>query len=73
MSYALCFLWEKYSDWSHGQLPLTYGRLTWHAYWKNTRYTNQKLKTRLGWIQLIPQSEAFARFFESCKKKERHA
>jgi len=73
MSYGLCFLWEKYSHWSHGQLPLTYGRRTWHAYWKNTRYTNQKLKSRLGWKPLIPQTEAFARFFESCKKKERHA
>jgi len=73
ISYALCYLWEKYSAWSQGQLPPVYGRRTWHAYWKKTFYTNQKLKSRLGWSPRIQPVEAFARYFESCRRKELHA
>jgi nucleoside-diphosphate-sugar epimerase len=72
-SYGLCFLWEKYSDWSQGQLPNTYGRRAWHAYWKKTRYTNSKLKNRLGWKPVVSRADAFSRFFESCRKKVSHA
>ena len=73
ISYALCFLWEKYSEWSEGQLPMTYGRRAWHAYWKRTRYTNARLKERLGWTPLVPRSQAFALFFESCRRKAARA
>src|SRR5438309_986785 len=52
-SYGLCYLWEKYSTWSRGQLPLTFTRKRWHAYWKKTRYSNQKLKSRLGWTPQV--------------------
>jgi nucleoside-diphosphate-sugar epimerase len=69
ISYALCLLWEKYSAWSQGQLPAVYNRRTWYAYWKSTRYTNQKLKSRLGWRPRIPTTEALARHFESCRHK----
>ncbi len=73
LSYLLCYLWEKYSAWSQGQLPPVYNRKTWHAYWKKTRYSNQKLKSRLGWKPTVPPAEAFARYFESCRKKVGHA
>lgn len=73
ISYLLCCLWEKYSDWSEGQLPPVYNRRMWHAYWKKTRYTNEKLKTRLGWMPKVPSGEALNRYFESCKLKMRHA
>jgi nucleoside-diphosphate-sugar epimerase len=74
ISYTLCYLWEKYSTWSEGQLPAVYSRRTWHAYWKKTRYSNQKLKSRLGWTPRVPSAEALARHFESCRrKKEQHA
>ena len=72
-SYLLCYLWEKYSAWSEGQLPPIYGRGTWHAFWKKTRYSNQKLKHRLGWEPRVPTMEALDRFFESCRKRSRHA
>src|SRR5437660_7249499 len=49
VSYALCSLWENYSKWSEGQLPPVYNRMRWHAYWKKTHYSNEKLKARLGW------------------------
>lgn len=65
VSYALCYLWEKYSEWSKGQLPPTFNRKRWHAYWKKTRYCNEKLKKRLGWAQKIATSEGLRRHFES--------
>ena len=67
VSYALCYLWEKYSDWSEGQLPPAFNRRRWSAYWKKTRYTNERLKARLGWTPAVPTSEAFSRYFESCR------
>lgn len=70
-SYLLCYLWEKYSEWSEGQLPPAFNRKTWHAYWKKSRYTNAKLKARLGWRPRVPIGEAFDRYFESCRLKRR--
>jgi nucleoside-diphosphate-sugar epimerase len=40
LSYLACYLWEKYSEKSEGQLPPAFNRLVWHAYWKKTRYVN---------------------------------
>ncbi len=65
-SYALCFLWEKYSQWSEGQLPPAFNRRRWHAYWKKTTYSNEKLKTRLGWAPRVSTAEGLQRFFQSC-------
>jgi nucleoside-diphosphate-sugar epimerase len=73
VSYALCCLWEKYSRWSEGQLPAVYTRVLWRSYWKKVRYSNQKLKTRLGWTQKIPTQDALARYFAACRAKGRHA
>jgi hypothetical protein len=68
MSYLLCLLWERYSDWSDGQLPPVFNRGLWHAMWKNTRYSNEKLKRRLEWKQHIPTREGLRRHMESCRK-----
>jgi nucleoside-diphosphate-sugar epimerase len=73
LSYILCSLWESYSRWSEGQLPPAFNRRGWHAYWKKTRYTNAKLKERLGWKPVVPQAEALRRYFESCCEKARRA
>jgi nucleoside-diphosphate-sugar epimerase len=72
-SYALCWLWERYSEWSERQLPPTYNRAAWHAYWKKTRYSNERLKTRLGWRPRVSTTEAINRYFRSCREKARHA
>jgi nucleoside-diphosphate-sugar epimerase len=72
-SYALCWLWETYSNWSEGQLPPVFNRRSWQAYWGKTRYTNEKLKTRLGWMPSVPTSEALRRYFQSCRTKVQHA
>jgi nucleoside-diphosphate-sugar epimerase len=67
MSYALCYLWERYSDWSGGQLPLAFNRKAWCTFWKKTRYSNQKLKQRVGWSQSVSTEEALQRYFEACR------
>jgi nucleoside-diphosphate-sugar epimerase len=73
VSYALCFLWEKYSIWSAGQLPPGFNRGRWHANWKKTEYANEKLKALLGWRQKVTTPEAMRRYFQRCKEAERDA
>ena len=67
LSYALCYLWERYSAWSDGQLPSAFNRRIWHAYWKKTSYSNEKLKDRLGWKPKVPMAEALRRHLEACR------
>jgi nucleoside-diphosphate-sugar epimerase len=62
--YFFCYLWEKYAEWSENQLPPSYNRRKCATYWKGNRYSNQKLKTRLGWRPKVPFSEASRRYFE---------
>jgi nucleoside-diphosphate-sugar epimerase len=68
VSYFLCLLWERYSAWSHRQLPPAFNRGLWYSTWKKTRYTNEKLKQRLEWKQRIPTREGLQRLIESCCK-----
>lgn len=73
VSYSLCWLWESYSNWSQGQLPLAFNRRSWQSYWGRRRYSNEKLKSTLGWVPLVPTSDALQRYFESCRRKVAHA
>jgi len=73
VSYALCLLWENYSNWSEGQLPSVYNRRRWHAYWMKTRYSNEKLKARLGWTPKVPMAEGLLRYFQSCLERGQDA
>lgn len=70
VSYSLCYLWENYSAWSEGQLPPAFNRRKWHAYWKKTCYSNDKLKRLVGWTPRVPTLEGLRRYFESCRKGE---
>jgi nucleoside-diphosphate-sugar epimerase len=72
-SYALCWAWERYSAWSRGQLPPTFNRKLWHAYWKKTRYSNAHAKTLLGWRPMVPTGEGLRRYFASCRREAHHA
>jgi nucleoside-diphosphate-sugar epimerase len=69
-SYLFCSLWGWYSRWSQGQLPPAFNRRMWRAYWKPSRYTNRKLKERLGWSQPVPTEEGLRAFFAYCREKE---
>jgi len=71
LSYFFCFLWEKYSKWSEGQLPPLLTRAEWAAFWKPTRFSNQKLKTRLGWSPGISTEHGMQLFFEGCRSPAR--
>ncbi|MGH9325181.1 MAG: NAD-dependent epimerase/dehydratase family protein [Terriglobia bacterium] len=73
VSYALCWAWEGYSAWSQRQLPPVFNRREWHAYWKRTRYSNEKLKTRLGWKPRLSTAEGLRRYFEACRNGRAHA
>jgi nucleoside-diphosphate-sugar epimerase len=72
-SYWFCWLWEKYSTWSQGQLPPTFNRARWHTQWKKTRYSNEKLKTRVGWTPRVPTTEGLRRYFQGCVEGRNHA
>jgi nucleoside-diphosphate-sugar epimerase len=72
-SYALCALWELYSNWSEGQLPPSFNRKRWHASWKKTHYSNSKIKRQVGWVPKVSVAEGFRRYFKSCHDGERHA
>jgi nucleoside-diphosphate-sugar epimerase len=73
LSYALCYLWEKYSIRSQEQVPPAFNLRRWHSYWKKTRYSNEKLKVRVGWEPKIRTDEGLARFFESCRNERARA
>ncbi len=72
-SYALCYLWEKYSAWSHGQLPPVFNRRRWHAEWKKTRYSNRKLKMKLGWKPKVTTADGLRRYVEACGRGAQRA
>lgn len=73
VSYSLCYLWERYAAWSQEQLPPAFNRKRWNAYWKKTEYSNERLKTRVGWTPKVHSAEAFKRFFEACRNGAGHA
>jgi nucleoside-diphosphate-sugar epimerase len=73
LSHALCYLWEKYSSWSQGQLPPVFNRRRWSVEWKKTRYSNHKLKTQLGWAPRISTADGMQIYFDSCARSSRDA
>jgi nucleoside-diphosphate-sugar epimerase len=73
VSYFLCLLWEEYSAWSQGQLPPIHNRREWAACWKQTRYSNEKIKRMLDWTPRISTPEGLRHHFASCRAKEAHA
>ena len=68
LSYLLCYLWERYSKWSQGQLPPVFNRSRWTAEWKGANYSNLKAKQLLGWSPRIPLDEALSRYFQYQKQ-----
>jgi nucleoside-diphosphate-sugar epimerase len=64
LAYFLCYLWERYSTWSKGQVPPVFNRRMCSFAWKGHRYSNHKLKELLGWTCRVPMEEALTRYFE---------
>ncbi len=73
LSYALCYLWERYSAWSEEQIPPAFNRRRWSAYWRNTRYSNAKLKTLVGWSPKVSTTEGLQLYFKGCRNARQHA
>ena len=73
LSYALCYLWEKYSAWSQEQLPPVFNRPRWYCYWKRTSYSNEKLKKQIGWMPKVRTEDGLKVFFESCRARNANA
>jgi nucleoside-diphosphate-sugar epimerase len=65
--YMFCWAWEKYSEWSDGQLPPAFNRRRCATYWKGNRYSNRKLKELLGWAPHISFNEGLPRYFDYLK------
>ncbi len=73
VSYMLCYLWERYSARSQGQLPPAFNRSHWYSQWRKTRYSNDKIKRKLGWRQVVPTEEALQKYVAACRQGSQHA
>lgn len=73
LSYGLCYLWERYCSWSRDQIPPAFNRSRWNSQWRKTSYSNQKLKSQLGWRPIISTEEGLRRYFEACRTGGVHA
>lgn len=64
LTYGLCALWEWYAKRSKGQLPPVFNRRECAFSWKGHRYSNQKLKERLGWRCRVSMQDGLQNYFE---------
>jgi len=72
VAHALCLLWEKYSESSKGQLPPVFNHRRCAAEWSGNRYSNQKLKDRLGWKPRVPMNQAMEAFLAQFDSNSDH-
>jgi nucleoside-diphosphate-sugar epimerase len=68
VAYYLCYLWERYSARSKGQVPPVFNRRSCSFAWKGHRYSNAKIKARLGWTPRVPMEQALTDYYESQRK-----
>lgn len=68
--YFFCYLWERYSRWSEGQLPPVFNCRTCSVYWKGNSYSNKKAKELLEWFPRVPMKEGLDKFFAYAKEVE---
>lgn len=59
--------WEDFSKRRQGQLPPAFNRRRCAAEWKGNRYSNEKLKQKLGWKPRVPMDQAMAAFLGQFK------
>lgn len=68
--YLFCYIWEKYSKWSGGQLPPVFNRKKCSVYWRGNRYSNRKAKELLKWKPRVNMKEALKRYFDYMREIE---
>jgi nucleoside-diphosphate-sugar epimerase len=71
IGHLLCLLWENYCKWSKNQLPPAFNRRRCSAEWKGMRYSNQKLKHRVGWKPRVPLNQAMDAFLGQFESADR--
>jgi nucleoside-diphosphate-sugar epimerase len=71
--YLFCYWWERYARSSQGQLPPVFNRRFCAFMWKRHRFSNQKLKEKLGWKPAVPMGEALQRYYAYQRNGSRHA
>jgi hypothetical protein len=52
-----------------GQLPPVHNRREWAAFWKRTRYSNEKTKRMLDWTPRVSITEGLSLFFANCRRR----
>ena len=62
VAYGLSMAWEGYSRRSQGQLPPAFNRRRCAADWKGNRFSNRKLRDKLGWEPRIRMKDAMQQF-----------
>jgi nucleoside-diphosphate-sugar epimerase len=62
LALGLCRLWDKYSKFSKGQLPPAFNRRRCAAEWKGNRFSNAKIRQRLGWKPRVDMDGAMRLF-----------
>lgn len=60
--YLFSVLWEKYCKDTKGQLPHAFNRRRCTAEWKKKRFSNGRLKERLGWKPRVTMDVAMEQF-----------
>lgn len=65
-----CRVWENYSHRSEGQLPPAFNRRRCAAEWKGNRFTNAKLREKLGWRPRVGMKEAMESFLRQFQQAE---
>jgi nucleoside-diphosphate-sugar epimerase len=63
-TYMLCWSWEKYAEYSEGQLPPVFNRSRCAAEWKGNRYSNDKAKRLLGWRPAVDRDTAMREYLD---------
>ena len=71
--YLFCSQWERYARSSQGQLPPVFNRRFCAFMWKRHRFSNQKLKERLGWKPEVAMNDALQRYFAYQKNGGSHS
>ena len=66
--YLFNMLWERYSEWSAGQLPPVFNRRACAVYYKGNTFSNNKAKEVLGWRPRVSMSDALERYFSYARK-----
>jgi nucleoside-diphosphate-sugar epimerase len=63
VAYLSSLAWENYAKWSKGQLPPVFNQRRCAAEWKGNRFSNAKIRNRLGWRPRVPMNKALEAFF----------